>query len=819
VGVQALRRAAGTRRAAGLLAAALVVIGSANAVSQPGFADGTGPVLVGISFSPANALDVSSADQPVAVYVQATDADSPIASGSVTLTNGAVTESFFFTAADLQAGMPDTYLTGAQTFGVADVGTWTVQGVELIDSAGTANTTATSPAMLTVTAAPDTDGPTLSGPPSFSPSSVDPSSSDQTVTLALHIADRVTGFDVGFAELADAAGDSIAFGFSSMSLTGGTPNDGDYAVQFTVPTQQHSGTYRFAELDLFDRDANASTIDTTGFPSLSVTTRDVPGAPTGLTAAASDGQVALSWTPPTDAGSDPITGYVIEYSTDYGATWSVPSATGGTGTDHTVTGLSNGTDYVFQVAAVSAAGTGAFSSNTDPVTPAASSTAPSDVVGVPGDSRVDLTWAPPTEPGGTPVIEYLVRYSTDNGITWSDPHRTSSPAAGFAETGLANGTAYLFEVAAATSAGPGPYSDPSAPITPATVPGAPTGVAGTAGDGQIALLWTAPADDGGSPVTGYLVESSTDGTAWSYPIATGSAATAFTVAGLADGTAYVLRVAAVNAAGPGAFSDPSAAVTPMPPAPSSSSVPPPPPSLSSSVPPPPPSSSSSVPAPPTSTTPKPTPSATPSTTPPAPATVDPTALTARAPRFVGYDHRLVVSGRLRDASTGKPLAHATLTLWSRTAGHAFVARGTRSTSNVGTVRFTLHPKANASYRWTFAGSAAGTKSTSPTLHVRVRQLVTATVGAAAGGTWTLHGAVTPARAATVYLQRRVNGHWRAAGHVTATVRYRPDGTRRAGYAFTLQVHKAGQHRFRVYRSATASLAAGHSRTVTLTLPR
>ena len=43
------------------------------------------------------------------------------------------------------------------------------------------------------------------------------------------------------------------------------------------------------------------------------------------------------------------------------------------------------------------------------------------------------------------------------------------------------------------------------PAAPATAPGAPTLNSATAGNGSVALAWSAPASDGGSAITGYKV--------------------------------------------------------------------------------------------------------------------------------------------------------------------------------------------------------------------------------------------------------------------------------------------------------------------------
>src|SRR5262249_60079584 len=74
-------------------------------------------------------------------------------------------------------------------------------------------------------------------------------------------------------------------------------------------------------------------------------------------------------------------------------------------------------------------------------------------------------------------------------------------------TGLTNGTTYQFRVQAYNSVGISDYSALSNPVTPMapTAPGPPTIGAAAVGDGAARVSWTAPASDGGSPVTGCVV--------------------------------------------------------------------------------------------------------------------------------------------------------------------------------------------------------------------------------------------------------------------------------------------------------------------------
>jgi alpha-tubulin suppressor-like RCC1 family protein len=98
----------------------------------------------------------------------------------------------------------------------------------------------------------------------------------------------------------------------------------------------------------------------------------------------------------------------------------------------------------------------------------------------------------------------------------------------------------------------------------AVPPGVPTGLVGAAGDTAVSLSWTAPASDGGSAITDYVVEYSDDGgTTWASFADGTSTVTSATVTGLINDTAYLFRVSATNEAGTGSPSAPSSAVAPF----------------------------------------------------------------------------------------------------------------------------------------------------------------------------------------------------------------------------------------------------------------
>jgi len=292
----------------------------------------------------------------------------------------------------------------------------------------------------------------------------------------------------------------------------------------------------------------------------SATPRTVPGAPTDLVADAGNGTVALTWVPPVDDGGADVTGYLIEKSTDGGETWESVDETESADPAYTVEGLTNGDDVSFRVTAVNEAGPGA-PSNTASATPRTVPDAATDLVTTPGDRQAELSWSAPEDDGGADVTGYRIEQSTDGGDTWV----TIVPDTESADTtrtidGLTNGEEVSFRVTPINEAGPGAVSD-EASATPRTVPGAPTGLGAIPGDRQAQLSWSAPEDDGGAAITGYVIQQLDADGEWQTIDETGSPDTAYTVEGLTNGEEVSFRVLPVNAAGTGTPSN-VAATTP-----------------------------------------------------------------------------------------------------------------------------------------------------------------------------------------------------------------------------------------------------------------
>ena len=288
----------------------------------------------------------------------------------------------------------------------------------------------------------------------------------------------------------------------------------------------------------------------------------LPPAPASLAATPGNAQVSLSWDAPTVLAQTPITDYLIQYSLNSGSTWETFADGTSTATSATVTGLTNGTAYVFRVAAVNGVGTGSYSAASSSATPRTVPGAPASVTATGGQNlQVPLTWSAPSSNGGSAITDYVVQFSSDSGSTWatfSDGVSTSTSAT---VTSLTNGTAYVFRVAAVNSAGTGSYSAASNSATPsagATVPGAPTNVVAELYGVGAALNWTDPTSNGGSAITGYVVQFSTNGgNTWTTTTLTPLSGYRGYFEDDLERFSYTFRIAATNSVGTGSYSEPS----------------------------------------------------------------------------------------------------------------------------------------------------------------------------------------------------------------------------------------------------------------------
>lgn len=287
-------------------------------------------------------------------------------------------------------------------------------------------------------------------------------------------------------------------------------------------------------------------------------------APTGVSAAQSGpGAVRVSFTAP-PAGAAALTGFVVQTVAD-----GVPAATAGAGptaTSVVVGGLTAGVTYTFRVQAVTAAGPGTPSAPSNPVVLTSAPPAPTAVTATRGNLSANVTWTQPGN-GGSPVTSSRVQVLV--GTTVQRTVTVTGAVTSVVVTGLTQGTTYTFRVRAVNAVGTGPLSAASNAITAATVPGRPaiglavSGVAGGASNATV--FWSAPADNGGSRITGYVVRAlrmAADGVTVSGPAIdtlVGPGARNATVA-LAGGR-YRFAVIAVNAIGQGAPSTRSALVT------------------------------------------------------------------------------------------------------------------------------------------------------------------------------------------------------------------------------------------------------------------
>ncbi len=294
--------------------------------------------------------------------------------------------------------------------------------------------------------------------------------------------------------------------------------------------------------------------------SLSATPATVPSAPTLDSATAGNGQVSLSWTAASNNGGSTLTGFKVYH----GTTGNIADATSetvldGSATSHTVTGLTNGTQYYFWVSAVNGVGESEKSGNKS-ATPVTVPSAPTLDSATAGAGQVALCWTAASGTGGSALTGFKVYRSTTSNIADATSESVSGGStASYTATGLTNGTTYYFWVSAVNGVGESDKSG-SKSATPATVPDAPGSfAAGTVSGTTVPLSWAAAASNG-STISGYVIEYGTDTSYSAGSQTAGAGDTGISIDVGGTGTWY-FRIHATSNLGSGASATTTANVT------------------------------------------------------------------------------------------------------------------------------------------------------------------------------------------------------------------------------------------------------------------
>ena len=321
----------------------------------------------------------------------------------------------------------------------------------------------------------------------------------------------------------------------------------------------------------YEVQVRATNDEGTGPWSASGTRSTSAAAPTVLTATGAADGVALSWTAP--ARTATVTGYQYRQSTDGGNSWNPDwtdiAGSSATTARHTVTGLTDGDTYTFEVRATNNNGTAdaaddihGAAAQVSGIAGAAPNPPTNLKINDPGGAsgspvRIDFDWVGPTS--GPAVTGYQYRYraqiAADSWSDWSDWADTTYgsdntdgalPPVGASDL-LVTGTNYEFQVRSLAGTIP---SVPSNTVIGKTAIAAPTdltAIGAASATGQVELRWSAPSgtligfqyrqstDDGGSWSPDWTDISGSDGTTTSHR-----------VTGLDDGATYTFEVRAVG---------------------------------------------------------------------------------------------------------------------------------------------------------------------------------------------------------------------------------------------------------------------------------
>ncbi|KAF6733011.1 Titin, partial [Oryzias melastigma] len=247
---------------------------------------------------------------------------------------------------------------------------------------------------------------------------------------------------------------------------------------------------------------------------------DVPGPVKNLQVVdTADGEVSLAWEEPESDGGSKVIAYVVERRDVKRKTWTLA-------TDHaespeyTVTGLQKDSFYLFRVSARNRVGSGPII-ETDKAVQAKNKfdvpDAPLNViVGNVTKFGCTVSWEPPVSDGGSPITSYIIELRDRTSVKWSPVQLTKADELSAIINDVIENKEYIFRVKAENKAGVGRPSAASQPVKimdPIEPPSPPQNLSWSdQNKSSVQLTWETPMKNGGSMITGYIIERCEDGT-------------------------------------------------------------------------------------------------------------------------------------------------------------------------------------------------------------------------------------------------------------------------------------------------------------------
>lgn len=189
----------------------------------------------------------------------------------------------------------------------------------------------------------------------------------------------------------------------------------------------------------------------------------VPSAPAQPKASPGNLQARVTWVAPANGGSA-INEYVV--TPFVGTTAKTPRVFHSTAVTQLITSLVNGTSYTFRVKAHNAVGFGTASVASSAIRVGAP-TAPAKPIATRGNATVRVNWSLPLKNGSAITGDIVTPFI---GTVAQTARVFNSTLRAQDITGLVNGTAYTFKVAAKNSFGVGPKSVASVAARPTAQP-------------------------------------------------------------------------------------------------------------------------------------------------------------------------------------------------------------------------------------------------------------------------------------------------------------------------------------------------------------